>query len=184
MRRGPRSQPTELHKLRRTFRGDRHGKRLEPLAPGELLEPPAHLTAGQRARWDQALRDAPRDVLRKVDAEALTAFVVAGDLVEAANRAQTVLDRDKQDLGKLVARGDKGVAVLSPYVKLLLRAVPLLLRAAAELGFSPAARAGMTIKEPEMLEMARWIEVMQLSERKVRADAELLDIPPTSAQPQ
>jgi P27 family predicted phage terminase small subunit len=182
MKRGRRPKPTTLHRLHRTLR-TRHADRIEPLAPGELAleEPPAHLTEAQKARWRWALDRAPRNVLRTVDREALTAFCIAGDLVQQANVAQQALDAGKTL--PYLTRSDKNRPTLSPYVRLMLRALPMLLRAAAECGFTPASRAGMSIDQsPGTSASNRWLEIDQLKDA-ARAE-DLLAAKPASAQPQ
>jgi P27 family predicted phage terminase small subunit len=182
MKRGRRPKPTTLHRLHRTLR-TRHADRIEPLAPGELAleEPPAHLTEAQKARWRWALDRAPRNVLRTVDREALTAFCIAGDLVQQANVAQQALD-----IGKVLpflTKSDKGRPTLSPYVRLMLRALPMLLRAAAECGFTPASRAGMSIDQSaSVTKRTVWTEFDELKEAALAED--LLAAKPASPQPQ
>ena len=200
MKRGPRPKPTVLKKLHGTFNVTRDRDRLEPLAPGELAAAPAHLTEAQKARWAQVLRDAPKNVLRRIDREALVAYIVAGDLVERANTAQQALDAGKPL--PFLAKSDKGLPTLSPYVKLMLRAVPMMLRAAAECGFTPTARAGMKIYDgaldDDLAEIARWQLVAHLSrhhsngnaeeEKRWRQEADrlerLMNAKPASARPQ
>jgi P27 family predicted phage terminase small subunit len=186
MKTGRKPRPTKLLKLQGTWRHDRHEDRLEPQAPGDLAreEPPAHLTEAQKARWRWALERAPANILRSIDREALTAFVVAADLVEQANAAQQLLDRGKQL--PFLTKSDKGLPTLSPYVKLMLRAVPILLRAAAECGFTPTARAGMKIDDGAGKSSAaaeRWALFDSLGKPK-KGEAELLAAKPASAQPQ
>jgi phage terminase small subunit len=143
MKRGQRPKPTVLKQLARTIRSRDRQRGPEPVAVGYLadLAPPAHLSEAQLARWVQALRDAPASVLRKIDAEALTTFVLAGDILETANRAQQKIDQ-RGELPLLV-KGDKGTMVPSPYIRIIRWMSAAVLRSAAELGFSPAARAGM-----------------------------------------
>jgi phage terminase small subunit len=187
MRRGPKSKPTVLHRVRGTYRPHRHENRLEPQAPGELTleEPPAHFTAPQRERWHQVLKDAPRGILCRIDGAALAAFVTAADLLEQASRAQAKLAETAT--APLLVRGDKGVLTLSPFVKLQLKAIPLLLRAAAECGFTPTARAGMKIDDGagriSTTESARWALFDSLGPKKSN-QADLLAAKPASAQPQ
>jgi phage terminase small subunit len=188
MKRGRKPRPTTLLKVRGTWRPDRHENRLEPQAPGDLAleEPPAHLTEAQMARWRWALDHAPANILRTVDREALVAFCVAGDLVEQANKAQQALDAGKTL--PFLAKSDKGQPTLSPYVRLLLRAVPMLLRAASELAFTPVARVSMTIDGGGGMaaaEREKWALFDSLgSKSKTKDRAELLMAKPASAQTQ
>jgi phage terminase small subunit len=181
MKAGRKPKPTVLHRLHHTYRPVRHDDRLEPIAPGELTDPPAHLTGPQKTRWRQVLKDAPKSVLRKVDSEALTAFVIAADLVEQANIAQQALDNGKTL--PFLAKSDKKLPTLSPYVKLLLRALPMLVRTASELGFTPAGRVNVRVDQSTSTSASkRWLEFDEL---KRQAENEtLLAAKPASPQPQ
>jgi phage terminase small subunit len=188
MKTGRKPKPTTLKRLHGTFNATRDGRRKpEPLAPGDLAaeEPPAHLTDAQKARWRWALERAPRGILRSIDREALVAFVVAGDLVEQANAAQQLHDRGKQL--PFLTKGDRGQPMLSPYVKLMLRAVPMLLRAASELAFTPVSRVSMTIDDGAGKSSAaeeRWKLFDSLGPKKSDQAKQLLAAKPASAQPQ
>jgi phage terminase small subunit len=190
MRPGTKSKPTALKQLAGTIETRDRRRGPEPIAPGALsdMAPPAHFTDSQKARWYQALRDAPRDVLRKIDADALAVFVLNAELIEIANAEQQKLD-SRAGLRLLVRSYRDGLS-LSPYVKLILKATPAMLRAAAELGFTPAARAGMTMKDDggeRTEEDARWDRLFELQKRTSRNDdsaAALAAAKPASSQPQ
>jgi phage terminase small subunit len=189
MKTGRKPRPTTLKRLHGTFNVTRDSRRRpEPIAPGDLAaeEPPAHLTEAQKARWRWALERAPANILRSIDREALIAFVVAGDLVEQANKAQQALDAGKTL--PYLAKTDRGLPTLSPYVRLLLRAVPVLLRAASELAFTPVARTSMTIDGGGGMaaaEREKWALFDSLKGRSREKDqAALLTVKPASARPQ
>jgi hypothetical protein len=119
------------------------------------------------------------------DLAPLVAFVVAGDLVEQANAAQQLLDRGKAL--PFLTKSDKGLPTLSPYVRLMLRAVPMLLRAASELAFTPVSRASITIDAgagKTSSNAERWALFDSLGKPKKGDQAELLAAKPASAQPQ
>jgi phage terminase small subunit len=148
MARGRRPKPRILHELAGTVNVTRHRTRdQEPLAPGELadLPPPADLDKLQRERWKLAVAHMPRAMLRTVDAGLLRIYCVLEALSITANKMQAAIDA-KTSL-PLIVRGVRGQHVLSPYVKLQLRAAPALARIAAEIGFSPASRASLSVDQ-------------------------------------
>ena len=67
MQRGRKPKPVAQLKLERTYDGSRHRRRqCEPAAEGNLadVDPPAWLTAEQKRAWRQAIKDAPKGVLK------------------------------------------------------------------------------------------------------------------------
>jgi P27 family predicted phage terminase small subunit len=139
--RGRKPVPTELHKLRGTHNATRHGKGRsgEPEAPGELLpEPPEWMTPVQQAGWCYALQHAPRGILKQIDRGLLAIWVEAEARHRTAATMQAQLDQATSM--PLLTRTKDGTAVQSPYVGIMNRAAALMIKAASELGFSPAAR--------------------------------------------
>ena len=99
MRRGRKPQPTRLLRLHGAYRQDRHGDRLEPLAPGQLLDPPSYLSEAQAARFREIIETAPQNLLRRWDAPTLAGFVIAESVVIEANKARAagqLLDRTER----------------------------------------------------------------------------------------
>jgi phage terminase small subunit len=152
MPRGRPRKPVHLLKLAGTYRPSRHRDREhESPAPGDLpdLAPPAWLTPAQRKIWLEVLADAPAGVLRKIDGRMFGQYCALSERLEVALRAQARLDEmpAASDLPLLV-RGPNG-ARESPYIRLIDRTILALTRLAAELGFTPVARARLgTSKEP------------------------------------
>ena len=138
---GRRPKPTLLHELHGTLNATRHKARArEPEAPGDpLTDPPAWLTESQKEGWRHAIAHAPRGLLRPIDRTVLVIWVEAEDRHRRAAIAQAALDADAPDQ-PLVQRGPAGILQESPYGRILARTAETLLRATAELGFSPAAR--------------------------------------------
>lgn len=139
-------KPTSVHRLAGTYQPVRHRKREaaepKPANPSQP-EPPPHLTEAQRAIWSQCLADAPAGILAAIDAATLESYVVALDEHRRAVAAQNALD-----LGKslpFLTKGANGTPMVSPYLRVIARAGDRVIRAAAELGFSPAARARLAI---------------------------------------
>ena len=137
---GPKPQPTAL----RALHGDpqQRGRRvmaalkaIEPPPPGSAdLGAPPDLTQAQRELWEHAVRHAPLNVLRTIDTWVLRGFVVAADLHRQASthlQAGVMVPAGKAETTQLVQ---------SPWVAVLNRQVLVMLRAAEQLGFSPASR--------------------------------------------
>jgi P27 family predicted phage terminase small subunit len=138
-------KPTLVHKIEGTFQPVRNagrGDRLE--APGELSgkRPPAWMDAAQRKLWREILTDAPAGVLRRIDAGLLANYVELANRYRQLVEAQRQLDR-AQPMPFLV-KSPAGAA-LSPYLRAINHCVLLMTRLAAEMGFTPAARAGLPL---------------------------------------
>jgi phage terminase small subunit len=89
-------KPVHLHKLEGTFQPVRHaswGDRLE--APGELSgkRPPIWMDDAQRKLWREVLADAPRGVLRRIDAVLFANYIELLDRYRRLVAAQRQLDR-------------------------------------------------------------------------------------------
>ena len=147
-KRGPRPRPATLHRLKGTFRGDRHARR-EPDAPGPLLRPPPYLNPRQRRRFHQILAEAPRNLLRRMDAPSVAGFIVAESLLAEATEARA----RELDNGALLDRSEHGQIILDALVKLQLRALAAMKPYIDMLGFSPSSRvARSTLTPPEGIE--------------------------------
>lgn len=146
MRRGRKPIPTSLHKLRGTYNATRHGRgrKDEPVAHGELGAAPAWLSASQKAGWQYALAHAPAGVLKAIDGSLLAVWVVTEDTFRIAAIGQAQIDRG--NTLPLLTRDRNGLPVASPYLGIMHKAANLLLKAAAELGFTPAARPRLGAK--------------------------------------
>jgi hypothetical protein len=65
--RGDKPMPTELKVLRMTAKkADKLIRKITPTR-GPLIDPPNWLTDDQKAEWGYAIKNAPRDVLKKID---------------------------------------------------------------------------------------------------------------------
>jgi phage terminase small subunit len=137
--RGRRPKPTALHKLQGTYNVTDHGsaRANEPVAEGDLDEPPPGLTASQAEGWRYAIDHAPKGVLKQIDRGLVLEWVEAEDRHRTAMAMQARLDQDATL--KLLVRTPQGLAP-SPYNDILDKKAKTMFRAATELGFSPAAR--------------------------------------------
>jgi phage terminase small subunit len=140
---GRKPTPTGLHRLKGTFNPTRHGRDRagEPVAEGELggLGAPDWMSATQQELWRHAIAHAPRGILKHIDHGALVSWVLAADRERIAAVTQQRLDEGK-DLPMLVRTGRGNLFGQSPYIGIIHRASLVKLRAAAELGFTPASR--------------------------------------------
>jgi phage terminase small subunit len=159
-----RPKPTALHRLHGTGNATRmKARRNEPVPPeGDLRTPPDHLSESQKADWVFAIDNAPAGVIFACDRGLLEVYIVARDHHRLANRFQGQLDSENE--AKLlvqtpIMRNSKGAPtsggnlVPSPYLRILAKAGTLMVRAAAELGFTPAARPrlGADVFDPSMM---------------------------------
>lgn len=131
--RGPRPKPTVIEELH-----GRPGKRkrnpLEPKPRGNLFDAPRWMSKDQRAEWRYIVENSVPGLLTSVDRANLTAYVVATCLHRAAAR----------ELGKLksltVTVGKAGAVQQHPALQIVNRQALIMIKAAAEMGFTPASR--------------------------------------------
>lgn len=130
---GRKPKPTHL----KILSGNPGGRPLnvdEPVPEGELLAPPDWFTAGQKEVWRRTLENSPKGLLRSLDQELLTAFVVAADMHREATKKV-------KELGMLVRSPRSGVPVQNPYLPIINRQAEIMRKAASELGLPPTARS-------------------------------------------
>ncbi|HWX47936.1 MAG TPA: phage terminase small subunit P27 family [Roseomonas sp.] len=138
---GPKPIPTALHQLRGSFNATRHGRDRagEPQAEGELSAvAPDWMSPGQRESWAYAMAHAPKGILKAIDRGVLAIWVEAEDRHRTAVQQQARLDASSSL--PLMTRGKDGQPIASPYLRLIRHAAETMLRAASELGFTPASR--------------------------------------------
>lgn len=130
--RGRRPKPTLLKQLE----GNPGKRRLNPREPqpeGELYAAPGWMTESQREGWAYVITNAPYGLLKQLDRSILAIWVVAEDLHrEAAEKIA--------QYGLLTKSPNAGLPLQSPYLAILNKQAQLMLKAGAELGFSPASR--------------------------------------------
>lgn len=147
--RGRKPKPTHLHLVQGTTKA-RHKRRAatEPKPKGRLLEPPDWFTEAQQAGWTYAIAHSPAGLLKRLDRGVLTSWVVAEDMHRTATMSQAKIDKDNalpllvrtaatahaNDAQKL------GTFQQSPYLAIINRQAQIMIKAASELGFSPASR--------------------------------------------
>ncbi len=138
MQRGRKPKPTHL-KILAGNPGKRPLPQHEPKPVGDLSEAPDWFSESQRTGWEYVMKHAPRGLLKRLDRSVLAIWVVAEDL-----HRQAAIEVAK---GNLTSFTEKGGEVQSPYVAILNNQARIMLKAAADLGFSPAARPRIEVKD-------------------------------------
>jgi P27 family predicted phage terminase small subunit len=138
---GPKLTPTVLMQVHGNP-GRRPLNTNEPEALGTVWAPPKWFDEQQREQWDYAIEWMPRGLLAAIDREALVIWIVA-----CVEHARAVIEVRK--LGQVVKTKD-GNAIQNPFLPIVNKQALIMLRAAQELGFTPAARAGFGSRAPEI----------------------------------
>ena len=108
------------------------------------LGPPIWLNEQQKAIWESAIKFAPPNQLHPIDASLLIVWVVALDLFR-----QAVIQLSKESLVITSPRTQRQVA--NPLVGIIAKQSAIVLRAAAELGFSPSSRSRLRCDADDQL---------------------------------
>lgn len=134
-------KPTPSHlKLIRGNPGKRAINKNEPIPEGDLKEAPEWLSKSQIDAWNCALENAPKGLLKKLDGSILAVWVVASDLHrEAVERVNK--------LGLLTKSPVKGDPMQNPYLPIINKQAQIMMKAAAEMGFTPSSRSRIEIAE-------------------------------------
>lgn len=137
--RGRKPTPTAL-KLIAGNPGKRALNAHEPQPRADLTQAPHWLTDRQRTTWQDVVELAPPGLLKDIDASVFTVWVVAYDLYQEAS------DRLSQT-GMLIKAPNTGVPMQSPYLAIVNKQAQIMMKAAAEMGFTPASRSRVVIKQ-------------------------------------
>ena len=148
--RGRRPLPTHLKVIRGTARSHRLPKN-EPKPEGALVHPPDWFNEEQKRAWSYAIAHSPRGMLKVIDGPALVAFIIAADEHRAASL--------KIEESGLVVVSQSRRAVANPFVRIRRNAALVMLKAASELGFTPASRSRIEI-QPEPGGGDEWDEIL------------------------
>lgn len=139
---GRKPKPTHLHLVEGTLNVTRHkGRKSEPQPQGNLREAPEWMDAAQREAWDYAVAHAPHGLLKKLDASTLAAWVVANVLHRQVSERLAQMGVDQ-----FYYETDKGSMGTHPLVGVVSRQALIMIKAASELGFTPTARAKVSIE--------------------------------------
>ena len=135
--RGRKPTPTAL-KIIAGNPGKRPLNENEPQLPLSDLAPPDWLTDDQVRVWEEAVRSCPPGLVTTVDEKVLSIWVVACDLHRQAS------ERVAQ-MGLIVKSPVKGDPMQNPWLAILNRQAQIMMKAAAELGFTPSSRSRVTL---------------------------------------
>ena len=137
---GPPKKPTAL-KLVAGNPSKRALNKREPKPRGNLYDAPDWLTDTQRVGWAYAIESAPFGLLKRIDRSTLVAWVVAEDLHRQA--------AEKLNGGAMLIKTPNGMPVQSPYLSILNKQAMIMLKAASEMGFTPASRSRVEVTDDE-----------------------------------
>jgi len=137
--RGRKPTPTALKELRGNP-GKRALPKNEPAALGRPTDPPDWLDPVAQEAWRFAIANAPVGVLGRIDVGVLGIWCTAYSLHRAAYAEIT-----KRGRAALVYRAPQAdVLLINPYVSVMNKQAQIMLKAASELGFTPASRPRLT----------------------------------------
>ena len=135
---GRKSKPMQLKLIQGTFRKDRSNER-EPLPSGNLSAAPEHVSDEQRAVWDYAISHAPKGLLKNLDFSVLEVWVTACVFYREAVKKLAIAGQ--------VIKTPSGYPVVNPYMSNMNKQSQTMLKAAAEMGFTPASRSRIVVAE-------------------------------------
>lgn len=138
MKRGAKPNPTHL----RIIQGNPSGRPLntrEPKVHGNLKHPPKWLTVEQRDGWEYAIEHAPVGLLKCLDRSVLAIWCIAEDTHRQAS--------EKIQQEGLLCQTPNGMPMQSPYVIIQNKQAMIMIRAAAELGFTPSSRSQIRVEQ-------------------------------------
>lgn len=131
--------PTHL-KVIRGNPGKRALNANEPRPLGDLADPPDWMNESQKAGWNYAIEHSPAGLLKKLDRSVLSVWVVAEDL---HRRASERVDK----FGILTKAPSTGLPIQSPYLPVVNKQAAIMLKAAEQLGFTPASRSRIQLMD-------------------------------------
>src|ERR1700736_2127109 len=103
------------------------------------------MTESQKQGWSYAIENAPQGLLKKLDRSVLVAWAIAEDL---HRRASEMVEK----FGILTKAPNTGIPMQSPYLPIVNKQAHLMLKAAEQLGFSPASRSRVQLVEDRVRE--------------------------------
>lgn len=137
--RGRKPTPSYMRVLEgsRSKNGPKNHDEPKPEEKLEDFEAPAHLTAEQQRIWRGALKGAPPGMLTTLDASTLEVWVVAHSVHRDAQKKVAAL-------GSLL-KGKSGTPYQNPYLSIMNKQAQIMLKAAAEMGFTPSSRSRVKV---------------------------------------
>lgn len=140
MTRGGKPKPTYLRMLEGNA-GKRALNDHEPKPTIPLTDPPDSLSDRQKEIWRRALEQAPAELLKSVDESVFKVWVVACDFHDQAN---TMVNK-----AGVFMKTKAGTPIQNPWMAVVNRQSLIMMRAAAEMGFTPSARSRVKVESPQ-----------------------------------
>ncbi len=137
---GRKRKPTQL-KLVEGQHYRLNERKNEPVAMGELSDAPAHFSDQQRAIWAYAIQHAPRGLLKASDGPVLETWCIALCLHRKAT--------EMVNSTPVIIKTANGTPIQSPWLAVLNKQAIVMRSLVSELGFSPAARARISLADEE-----------------------------------
>jgi P27 family predicted phage terminase small subunit len=113
-------------------------KDAEPVPDGDLIDPPEEFSAEQRRIWSKLLANAPAGLLKRLDEAIFASYVV-----NYSNFLKANAEIERLGLLVRVAKND----AINPYLSIARNANAAMIKAAAELGFTPSSRSRVKVKQ-------------------------------------
>ncbi len=135
--RGAKPKPTHL-KVIAGNPGKRPLNKREPKPVGDLTAAPEWMSEGQKQIWTRAIKSAPAGLLKELDESVLVAWVVAADLHREASQKVA-------RFGMMTKTPKTSEPMQNPYLAVLNRQAQIMLKAAAEMGFTPSSRSRVSV---------------------------------------
>jgi P27 family predicted phage terminase small subunit len=111
----------------------------EPRPGGDLHSPPDWLNEPQKDIWREAVENAPPGMLKRLDESVFQTWVVAKSLHQEAT---TWVNK----WGSVIRVGENNTPTQSPWLNVINKQAQIMMRAAAELGFSPSSRSRVRVQ--------------------------------------
>lgn len=140
MRRGGKPKPTYMRLLEGNA-GKRPMNHAEPKPTQPLAEPPASLSDRQKDIWRYALEHAPIGLLTSLDESVFKVWVIACDFHDQANTMVNTAG--------IFMRTKQGVPIQNPWMAVVNRQSLIMMRAAAEMGFTPSSRSRVQVENQQ-----------------------------------
>lgn len=138
---GRKAKPTQL-KILDGNPGNHKLNKNEPKPKIKLTDPPPWFNARQVKMWEEVIHDAPKGLLKKVDRAVVEAYICAylewSDLVIELRSEDAVIETR---LGGIKP---------NPKIAIKNAASKEMLRAAAEMGFTPSSRSKVTVDASDL----------------------------------
>lgn len=138
---GRKIKPVELKVLEGTYRKDRDNPNA-PKVTGDLISPPTYFSEAQADVWKYAIENAPKGLLKKLDISILEIWVNAYVVYrECYGKVQ--------EMGQVVT-SPSGYPIVNPYLSNMNKQSVIMMKAAAEMGFTPTSRSKVSVEQEEV----------------------------------